>query len=74
MFDAVKFLEDNFLSPNVVYAILTNYKLPAPPTDTIRKWFARGSIPAEWLPVLICCLELENGAPIFLAKYIHLEG
>lgn len=74
MFDARQFLVENFRDIHGVAGLLRAYKLPTPPTDTIRKWFDRGAIPSDWLPVLVCCLTFENGDPPRLTKYLHIGG
>lgn len=74
MFDAGKFLREQFRDAHGVVGTLRAYKLPAPPHDTARKWFERGGVPTDWLPLLLCVLELENGQPTRLANYIVLEG
>ncbi len=70
MFDTIRFLQDNFNAPAGVINLLGAYRLPAPPQDTVRKWFSRGNIPSEWLPVLVSVLELDNGQPVSLIRYL----
>lgn len=74
MFNAVKFLHDNFSDARALQAFLASYGVKAPPVDTVRKWFARGTIPADWLPVLLAHLELDRGAPVQLWGYISRGG
>jgi hypothetical protein len=72
MFDALRFLQDQFTDADGVLGMLSAYGLPNPPRDTARKWFQRRSVPSEWLPLLICAAELEQGAPVRMAAYIDL--
>ena len=74
MFGVALLLRDHFGDTHGVAGMLNAYGLPAPPTDTIRKWFSRGSVSSEWLPVLVGCVELDSGQPISLAKYLTLGG
>ena len=70
MFDHKRFLDDQFGSPDGVIGTLGAYKIAHPSRDTVRKWFERGGIPALWLPMLLCVLEIENGQPVRLANYL----
>lgn len=72
MFNHVRFLIDKFGGPDGVVGAMDAFGVRHPPRDTIRKWFERGGVPGTWLPVLLCVLELEHGAPVRLAGY--LEG
>ena len=74
MFDAVRFLKENFHNSDGVIGLLHAYRLDAPPRETVRKWFLRGGIPSTWFALLLCVLELDNGAPVRLAKYLSLGG
>ncbi|MDK4730513.1 hypothetical protein EVC08_016 [Rhizobium phage RHph_N65] len=74
MFDTLKFLQDNFGSPDAVVGMAAQYGIDIPVRDTVRKWFARGAISGEWLPVLLTMLELENGKAISLKGYLSDGG
>ncbi len=74
MFDAVRFLKGHFQSADGVIGAFRAYGLEAPVRDTVRKWFQRGSIPGEWLPLLVAVAELEDGQAIRLAPYITREA
>jgi hypothetical protein len=71
LFDTVRFLENNFGSADAVVGMAAQYNFEIPVRDTVRKWFARGSISGEWLPVLLAMLELENGRPVSLLDYLY---
>lgn len=72
MFRTKQFLADHFHSVQGVVSFLGAYDAPLPKAPAVQKWFERGSIPSDWLPVLLCYLEIENGAPVSLKVY--LEG
>ena len=72
MFQTKRFLLEKFGSVQGLLSFLRTYSAPLPGAKAVEKWFQRESIPSEWLPVLLCYLELDNGAPISLAPY--LEG
>ena len=71
MFEIEAFLRDHFPDPDAVVGLLNAWRLPAPKIEAVRKWFPRKSVPAEWLPLLIAVLELENGSPISLTRYVR---
>lgn len=70
MFDAKRFLADNFRDPDGLVGAFHAYRLDIPPKDTVRKWFSRATIPSEWFVMIIVVLELENGRPVSLTPYI----
>ena len=70
MFATNRFLEDHYRDPDGVVGAFNAYSLDIPPRDTVRKWFARGSIPSEWFPMLVAVRELDTGEPIRLAPYL----
>ncbi len=70
MFDTTRFLEDHFRTPDAIVGLFNAYRLEIPARDTVRKWFARGSVPSEWFPLLVAVRELENGEPVRLLPYI----
>lgn len=70
MFDAVRFLRDNFKHPNEVVAFFNAYGQDPPNESAVDKWFRRGALPAPWGYTLLVLMELDRGAPVSLAKYI----
>lgn len=70
MFKAKKFLVDHFQSAQRLVAVLRSHGLSTPQEFAVEKWFARGSVPGSWLPVLLVCLEIEHGAPVSLTAYV----
>jgi len=70
MFDTRKFLEDHFTDADGVLGLLGKHIDETPPArDAVRKWFSRGSVPAEWMPMLLIALENEQSGPVSLAPY-----
>lgn len=70
MFDAKRFLEENFRDADRLVGTFHAYGLDVPTKDTVRKWFSRATIPSEWFPMIAAVLEMENGAPVSLTRYI----
>lgn len=70
MFESKRFLNDHFADPDAVIGLLSAYNLDRPSHDAVKKWFQRQSIPTDWLPVLLCALELDLGDPVRLATYL----
>jgi hypothetical protein len=69
MFDARKFLVDKFRSSAYVLKIVGAYGFEPTP-EQVEKWFQRGRVAGEWLPILIGVLELEEGGPVSLLPYM----
>lgn len=71
IFDAKKFLIDEFVDPPSMRAAFNAQPaLPAPNEPTLRKWFQRGSIPSEWLAVLLLMRERQNRM-VKLSNYVR---
>jgi len=70
MFDGRRFLKENFQSPQRVIAALGAYGMPTPTVASVEKWFSRGRVSAEYLPLLICVRELETGRNVGLSAYL----
>jgi hypothetical protein len=71
MFDARGFLESEFGNARKVLALFDAYGLDAPPLDTVKKWYTRGSVSGAWLAVLVGILEIEKQQAISLAAYTN---
>lgn len=65
------FLSERFRNPPGLLAFLNAYDAPMPKPATVDKWFQRASVPSEWLVVLLAYLEIDNGAPISLVRYLN---
>ena len=74
MFNAREFLSDHFTDADGVVGLLGKHGAHIPQREAARKWFERGSLPADWIPVLFFTLEREYGAPISLARYFGDRG
>lgn len=70
MFDGRRFLLDHFQTPQRVTTALGVYDLPVPSIAAVEKWFSRGRVSAEYLPLLICVRELETGQCVTLSTYL----
>jgi len=71
MFDATRFLIENFGDADGVVGLLGKHCPKVPPRDTARKWFERGSVSSDWFALLLVSLEFESGAPIRLSAYLE---
>lgn len=71
MFNTTQFLKDNFTSAPVLVATLESYRFTPPNLEAVKKWFSRGSVPGDWLAVLLSILEFEEGAPVSVIKYME---
>lgn len=74
MFDGKRFLRDNFQTPQRVVTSLAAYGLPAPNVAAVEKWFSRGRVSAEFLPLLLCVREMETGQCMGLSSYLTGSG
>ncbi len=72
-FDSTKFLRENFKSPPDLVAFAFRYGAGGLREPAVDKWFRRGSIPSDWLPVLLALLEIDRGGPVSLVPYLS-EG
>lgn len=73
-FDSKKFLREHFKSPSELVAFVRLYRTSAPREAAVDKWFRRGSIPSDWLPVLLALLEIDRGGPVSLIAYLEGEA
>lgn len=74
MFDFQAFLKEQFNNPKGLTSFLCTYGAPLPQGAAVEKWFQRGSVPSGWFAILNAYLELDNGSPISLRKYIIHGG
>lgn len=73
VFEATKFLRDNFRNSEELVAFLHAYGVRKLTISAVEKWFLRGSVPGAWLPILLVLLELEHGVPTSLSKYTRFN-
>lgn len=67
------FLTDEFSTPDGVVALARKYGFEPPPRDTVRKWFARKTIPSDWVFPLLFIVENERGCPVSFAQYARKQ-
>ncbi len=70
LFDAHRFLTVYFHTPTGLVSFLRAYSAPLPAEEAVRKWFQRGTVPAEWFAVLLAYLEIDRGAPVRVAEFL----
>lgn len=70
MLRATEFLIDNFKTPSELISFLQAYGVEAPNPPTVSKWFQRDAIPGSWLPILLAYLEIDNGSPVSIKRYV----
>ena len=61
MIDQLAFLKEHFGDADGVLGLLGKHVDDVPQRPAVVKWFRRGSIPGEWLFLLIVALKRENG-------------
>ena len=74
MFDIHRFLEDCFGSPDGVVGLASTHGIDVPSREAVRKWFARGAIPAEWMLTLLLIVQRDTGCPVDVSKFIKPEA
>lgn len=70
MFDAKKFIRENFQGPGGVIAHCRAMGLEPPSDEQVQKWLQRNSVPGEWLAKLLAILETERGLPVSIRPYM----
>jgi hypothetical protein len=66
-----RFLVESFGSTQGLLSFLRAYSVDYPPSDAaVAKWFYRGSIPADWLFILLAYLQIDRGSPVDVAAYL----
>lgn len=71
MLKATEFLVDNFKTPRELISFLEAYGVKAPEFPTVSKWFQRDAIPGSWLPILLAYLEIDQGSPVSIKRYVR---
>lgn len=75
MFDAKRFLVENFRTPAEAVGMFTAHgQFPPPKEDAVRKWFTRGSIPADWLVLAFAVLRQRTGRIVDGHEYLMRDG
>lgn len=70
MFQARKFLTEQFSDPQTLVASLDLLGLRTPELTTARKWFDRDAIPGGWLAILLYAIELQDDEPLSISLYM----
>ncbi len=70
MFDTARFLQEHFVDADGVIGLVGKHFDQTPAREAVRKWFSRGAVPGDWLPVLLVALEMETAAPQSLRRYL----
>ena len=70
MFDFPRFLKTHWTSDRALHRLLKQYGVAGVSAAAVYKWWIRGSIPADHLPVVLALLELERGAPVSMAEFL----
>lgn len=70
MFNTKQFLVEMFGNPQGLLSFLRSYDAPLPGAAAVDKWFQRGSVPSDWLPILLAYIELDRGEPVRLSSYL----
>lgn len=69
-FNFPRFMQDWFKNPAGLFAFMQSYGVRRVTAAAVAKWFQRQQIPAEWLPLILGLLELEQGRPVSMADYL----
>lgn len=72
MFDFPRFLKTHWANDRALHRLLKQYGVNNVSAAAVYKWWIRGSIPADYLPVVLALLELEQGKTISLAEFLKL--
>lgn len=70
MFDAKKFIRENFQSAGGVIAHCRSAGAEPPTDEQVQKWMQRNSVPGDWLAKLIAVLEKNGGEAVSLQPYM----
>lgn len=67
------FIESELRTVQNVLAIFTRYGFTPPGNAAVEKWFQRGKIPSEWMFKILALIELDQGKPVSLTRYVKLS-
>ena len=74
MFEAKRFIKENFQSTAGVIAHFRSAGIEPPTDKQAEKWLTRNSIPGEWLAKMIAILEAERGVPVSISDYMGADA
>lgn len=64
------FIVQELRTPQNVVAMFTRYGIDPPGYAAVEKWFQRGKVPSEWMFQILALMELEQGRPVSLMRYV----
>lgn len=67
------FITSELRTPQNVLAMFTRYGFTPPGHAAVEKWFQREKIPSEWMFKILALIELDQGRPVSLTRYIRLS-
>lgn len=70
MFNGKAFLTATFPEHQNVPTLFCQYGFQPPNVAAVSKWFQRGNVPGPWLAMILALLELEQGAPVSISRFI----
>ena len=71
MFDFKTFLTDHWSDPATLHVFLEKRGIKTWSAQAVYKWWVRATVPAEGFAILASLLEINQGAPVSLAKYVR---
>ena len=71
LFDISKLLKDHFGDASSTHKLLQSYGYTDVAWFRVYQWFRRGSLPAEWLGILLSIRYQETGKPVPLTSYLR---
>lgn len=71
MFDFAAFLADHWKDSDALHAFLLKHGVRDFEKQAIYKWWIRASIPAQGFAVVLAVLEVSEGAPVSIVKWLR---
>jgi hypothetical protein len=70
-FDTKAFLSERWSNSAKLHHWLDDFGMADVTEPAVRKWIDRKSIPAEHFAIILALLEIENGRPMSIAKFLR---
>ena len=70
MFDFAAFLSANWKDSADLHRFLLKFGVRDYTAQAVYKWWSRASVPADAFAVLACLLEVREGVPVSLVKWL----